>query len=102
MSGTPPSALALERVEGVFVLGMYESGVELTHSIFVRMGLRSMDVHPAGEDNELARFNLRLLEALGGSRRQLPDVSPREAVRMLGQFEDEARQRFLDTGDAFE
>ena len=42
----------------------------------------------------LSDLNGRLLEAAGGSRRQLPEVPPREVARILGGFSDEARRCF--------
>ncbi len=95
MSGTPEHASDEGHVQGVFVLGMYDSGVELVHSLLCRMGARSLGVHREGDP--LAALNDRLLEAAGGSREDLPEVAPREVARILGRFADEARLRFRDT-----
>ena len=47
----------------MFVLGMYDSGVELVHSLLGHMGLRSLGAGPDDEAHPLAALNGRLLEA---------------------------------------
>jgi len=84
-------------VEGVFVLGMDDSGVDLVHSLLSRLGLRPLG---GGQMPEaLARFNERLLEAAGGSREHLPEIAPPDVARLLGEFTEEANQLFRDVSD---
>ncbi len=96
MSGTREHASDQEPVEGVFVLGMYDSGVELVGSLLGRMRLRSLGTGADDEASPLGSLNGRLLVAAGGSRADLPEVAPREVARMLGQFGEEARRQFRD------
>ena len=99
MSRTRALAADDRPIEGVFVLGMYDSGVELVHALLNRMGLRSVHDPADGAIQPLGEFNDRLLQAIGGSREHLPEIPSREAARMLGQFADEARSKFCDSGD---
>ncbi|HEY5026287.1 MAG TPA: glycosyltransferase [Acidimicrobiales bacterium] len=92
MSGTREHAPDQGRVEGVFILGMYDSGAELVQGQLGRMGLRSLGADRKADP--LVAFNDRLLEAAGGSRDELPEVAPGEVARILGRFADEARSLF--------
>ena len=94
MSGTRQHAPDEGRVEGVFILGMYDSGGELVRALLGRMGLRSLGAHLDGRADPLVAFNDRLLEATGGSRGELPEVAPGEVARILGRFADEAKDLF--------
>src|ERR1700689_5060955 len=94
MSGTREHAPDPGRAEGVFVLGMYDSGVDLVGSLLDHMGLRSLGSD--GGTDPLRALNDRLLEAAGGSRTDLPEMAPREVARMLGQFTDEAKACFRE------
>ncbi len=90
MSGTRQHTPDARRIEGVFVLGMYDSGGDLVQAVLARMGLRPLDVPADHRADPLVAFNDRLLEAAGGSRDRLPEIAPGEVARILGRFTDEA------------
>src|SRR5580692_5333466 len=99
MSGTRQHTPDARGIEGVFVLGMYDSGGDLVQSLLGRMGLRSLDVPAPRNADPLVAFNDRLLEAAGGSREQLPEIAPGEVARTLGRFADEATTLFRALGE---
>ena len=102
MSGTRKLVPDTGPVEGVFVLGMYDSGGNLVQGLLDRMGLRSLGGpdHADHRGDALVSFNDRLLEAAGGSRRELPEVAPGEVARILGRFAEEATSLFRALGEA--
>ncbi|HEX3334204.1 MAG TPA: hypothetical protein VHS57_07670, partial [Acidimicrobiales bacterium] len=82
-------------VDGVFVVGMFASGVELLGGALARLGLGG----PHAEGAPLAGLtasNDRLVEAASGSAEGPPDVTPTELARQLAQFSDEARRQAGD------
>jgi len=100
MSGTRQHTPDQGAIEGVFVLGMYDSGGDLVQSLLGRLGVRSLDDPAHGKADPLVAFNDRLLEAAGGSREQLPEVAPGEVARILDPFADEATTLFRALGEA--
>ena len=79
-------------VNGVFVVGMHDSGVELLAEALSSLGLPVL--RGAGTASTAARwpaFNERLLAAAGGSEDAAPDASPLELVHTLVHWSDEAR-----------
>ena len=97
MSGTPNSA-AKAGVQGVLVVGMYESGAEIVGDLLGRMGLPRTGLRQGSEFLDATEdLNDALLRAVGGSRDEPPDVAPVEFERVLREFEDEARRTFLET-----
>jgi glycosyltransferase involved in cell wall biosynthesis/SAM-dependent methyltransferase len=98
MSGTRKHLLRGPKVEGVFILGMFDSGADLVHSLLCRLGLCSVGDSPAPE--ALARFNDRLLAKVGDDGGGVPKIAPREAARILAEFAGEARQQFQGVGAA--
>jgi len=100
MSGTQKSPSDVNHPEGVFVLGMSDSGADLTHSLLCRFGLESLELYDEARAGPLSLFNDRLLEAAGGSRASLPKVPPREVARLLGHFAEEARTLIGEVSDA--
>jgi glycosyltransferase involved in cell wall biosynthesis len=91
VSSVSPTAPGTVRVDGIFVMGMYGSGVDVVGDVVRALGLPGVDTARPGP---LADFNDRLLASAGGDRSQLPAVGPREAARLLAPFRDEARQVF--------
>ena len=95
MSGTRQSAPV---VDGIFVLGMHDSGVDVVRSLLCSLGFRSVGGDDEDASDPLSVFTQRLSEAIGGAGEQLPEAAPQEAARMLSRFADEARRRFRDAG----
>ena len=91
MSGTRNAVPGDAQPGVVFVVGMYESGTDLVHTLLRSMGLRSVSMYSKDHTDALSALNGRLLEAAGGSRRQPPEVAPRDVARILRAFTDEAQ-----------
>jgi glycosyltransferase involved in cell wall biosynthesis len=88
--GGPDSAIG-----GIFVVGMFASGVELVGDALVRVGLagpRGEGSVPAG----LTAFNERLLGVAGSSADGPPDKTPTELARQLASYKEEARRQASD------
>jgi GT2 family glycosyltransferase/2-polyprenyl-3-methyl-5-hydroxy-6-metoxy-1,4-benzoquinol methylase len=94
------SAIVDPSPTGVFVLGMYESGVEIIGEQLQILGLesvvtptaKSLDASDPGD--ELTRFNDRLLVELGGSWSK-PTLLPQiELLSRLEHWREEARRVF--------
>ncbi len=78
-------------VDGIFVVGMFASGVELLGGALSRLGL-----HAVGDDqggHALTDFNHQLVAAATGTLGGPPDIAPVEMARMLAPRMDEARQK---------
>jgi GT2 family glycosyltransferase len=84
-------ALAKSAVSGVFVMGMFESGLDDVGAALSRLGLTAIDRQSGVL---LAEFNDRLLEMAGGTQWDLPAAAPREVARRLAPHRDEARRLF--------
>ncbi len=80
--------------DGVFVVGMEESGTELVHSVLCHLGLRPLGDKAAPEP--LARLNDQMLATVTAAGDDVPKIAPREAARVLDDFAVEARRRFYD------
>jgi glycosyltransferase involved in cell wall biosynthesis/2-polyprenyl-3-methyl-5-hydroxy-6-metoxy-1,4-benzoquinol methylase len=85
------TSFGADPVDGVFVMGMFGSGIHLVGDVLTHLGLTPVDV---GGSRALVDFNDRLLNIAGGSTLSLPAASPREVARILAPFKDEARQIF--------
>ena len=79
------------QIDGVFVLGMVGSGVEMVGEVIALLGLRPIDTGP---QSPLTDFNDRLLAFAGGCKEQLPAIGPEEVVRALSSFREEAQYLF--------
>ena len=78
-------------VDGVFVMGMFGSGVPLIGEVLHRLGLT--DLESVGSD-ALSDFNDHLLKMAGGSHLRLPALGPGEVARLLADHQDEAAHVF--------
>jgi glycosyltransferase involved in cell wall biosynthesis len=82
-------------IGGIFVVGMFASGVELLGEALARAGLAG----PYGDGSAptaLTAFNDRLLGVAGSSPDGPPDLTPTELARLLAPFKDEARRLASD------
>ena len=81
-------------IDGIFLVGMFASGVELLGGALSRLGLRALCDTDHPRFQELAAFNDRLLAAWGDP----PDAAPVELSRALGaRSAGEARERLTAT-----
>ena len=79
-------------VNGVFVVGMHDSGVEVLADALSSLGLPVLrDTGGATPATRWSSFNERLLAAAGGSEDAAPNASPLELVHTLAHWTDEAR-----------
>ena len=92
--GGAPAGPASPRsaVDGIFLVGMSGSGVELLGDALSRLGLRALDGTDAAHPQGLAALNQRLLASAGNP----PIPAPFEVARILGepQVFSEAQRRF--------
>ena len=81
-------------VDGVFLVGMFASGVELLGGALSRLGLVAVsDDHGQPGASVLTDFSDQLLATAAGSVVGLPDVGPAEMARLLTPRMDEAKQK---------
>jgi GT2 family glycosyltransferase/cyclopropane fatty-acyl-phospholipid synthase-like methyltransferase len=100
MSGPSRAAPDAQRGHVVFVVGMRASGVDITRSALVRLGLRSLGSERDPGSDALGALNDRLLEAAGGSPHEPPEIAPPDLVRVLAPFADEGRKVMADAMSA--
>jgi glycosyltransferase involved in cell wall biosynthesis len=79
-------------IGGIFVVGMFASGVELLGEALARAGLAGPHSEGSAPDS-LTAFNDELLRVAGGSPDAPPDVTPTELARQLASFKEEAHRR---------
>lgn len=77
---------------GVFVLGMFESGVELLGRALTELGLDPLVQPDSAASQRLTDLNERLLVANLGQAEHLPAASPLDLARSLAPWFDEAAQ----------
>ena len=80
-------------VGGIFLVGMFASGVELLGGALSRLGLPPVGGDEGSTTEDLTSFNDRLLTVAAGTRGNPPDAAPVELARLLAPWADEARER---------
>ncbi len=94
-----PTAASATEIGGIFVVGMYSSGVELVGEALSAIGLPALNERDDPQAaNGLQVFNDRLLAAGGGSDGGPPAASPAELAHTLAPWLDEAGRKGAAAG----